>query len=141
MSAFNDYFLGTLKNRYADFNGRARRSEYWYFVLFSLLVNLALYILTFVLGAMNETLAVIGFGLICIYALAVIIPTLAVGVRRLHDTDKTGWLYLLILIPIIGPIILLVFFVTEGTRGTNKYGADPKALPGSEVQDHLIERS
>lgn len=112
---------------YANFNGRARRSEYWYFALANLVLILPFYLLAFV-GALNDMqwLAVLGGIVYVLAALALIVPSLAVAVRRLHDINKSGWFYLIGLIPFIGGIILLVWFFTEGTKGPNDYGDDPK---------------
>ena len=113
------YFKSVLTEKYADFTGRARRAEYWWFVLLNFGVYVGLSILTRVLGSL-------GFAIYLVYALAVIIPSLAVAVRRLHDTGKSGWFLLIGLIPLIGPIILLVFFFTDSDAGTNQYGPSPK---------------
>ena len=99
--------------QYATFSGRARRSEYWYFFLLNMLVSL-------IGGALLPPLA-------GIYALAVIIPTIAVGVRRLHDIGKSGVYYLVGLIPMVGTILLVVWMCQEGQSGDNEYGPDPKA--------------
>ncbi len=99
---------------YANFNGRARRSEYWWFVLFVTIIESALY---FVFIPLPE----VGFALLAILALAIILPSLAVTVRRLHDTDRSGWWFLIQLIP-FGGLVLLVFMVLSGTSGTNRYG-------------------
>lgn len=111
-----NWYLGVLK-KYAVFSGRARRKEYWYFVLFNIIISIAVSIIGSILGT---TL------LDKLYALAILLPGLAVSVRRLHDIDRSGWWLLLIFIPIAGPIILLVFAVTNGTQGANQYGPDPK---------------
>ena len=105
-----NYYLKVLQN-YATFSGRARRSEYWYFVLFNLIISF-------------------GFGFVCglmqvpqlanIYTLAVFLPSIAVGVRRMHDVGKSGWFLLI-------PIYNLILVCTEGVKGENEYGADPKA--------------
>ncbi|WP_051254050.1 DUF805 domain-containing protein [Arenibacter latericius] len=118
-----NWYLKVLK-QFADFNGRARRKEYWMFVLFNMIFAMVAIVLDNVLGiAMKE----IGYGpLYGLYALFIIIPSLAVGVRRLHDIGKSGWMILIGLIPLIGGIWLLVLFVTEGTSGTNEYGPNPK---------------
>ncbi|MDI9366085.1 MAG: DUF805 domain-containing protein [Flavobacterium sp.] len=100
----------TVLSKYAVFSGRARRSEYWFFVLFNFIVSTLLLVLDFTLH--------LNF-LHTIYLLVVIIPSIAVGVRRMHDVGKSGW-YLLI------PIYNLILVFTEGTRGENEYGADPK---------------
>ena len=111
----------TCLNKYADFNGRARRSEFWFFYLFYVIVYVVAMIIGGVLG---DT---IGGILTLLIIVALIIPTLAAGARRLHDTDRSGWWLLISLIPLVGAIVLLVFFVQPGTAGDNQYGADPKA--------------
>lgn len=115
MSGF-EYFVKVLKN-YAVFDGRARRKEYWYYTLFSSLVSI---VLTFVDRAIapDATTGVIG----AIFSLGTIVPSIAVGVRRMHDVGKSGW-YLLI------PIYNLILACTNGETGTNEYGTDPKGDP------------
>ena len=110
--------------RYADFSGRSRRKEYWMFFLFVIIVALVLGIIEGVLGLTG----MIGpYGpLTALFLLGIIIPGIAVQVRRFHDQDKTGWFVLLGLIPIVGGLIVLVFMCLEGTRGPNQYGPDPK---------------
>ncbi len=111
-----DYFLHALKN-YAVFSGRARRREYWMFTLFQLIFSA-------VALAIDYTL---GINLISgIFSLAMLIPGLAVSVRRLHDVNKSGWFLLILFVPLVGAIWLLVLDCTEGTRGPNQYGPDPK---------------
>ena len=108
--------------RYTKFDGRAGRTEYWWFFLATFIIGLAINVLTRISGAF--------FILSFVYFLAVLVPSLAVAVRRLHDTDKSGWFILLALIPIVGFIILVVFLATPGTPGPNKYGitdAGPQA--------------
>lgn len=112
-----NWYLQALKN-YAVFGGRSRRMEYWMFVLFNLIFSI---VLGFVDG-MIGTAGVLGL----IYSLAILIPALAVSVRRLHDTNRSGWWLLIGLIPIVGVIVLIVFFVTDGDPGDNEYGANPK---------------
>ncbi|WP_127167924.1 DUF805 domain-containing protein [Xanthomonas euvesicatoria] len=126
-----EWMLLPLK-RYADFNGRSRRKEYWMFALMQLLV-------LFVFGGLFAVAAVAmgnenGPGalawLICavmvIVFLALIVPGIAVTVRRLHDQDKSGWFYLVSLVPYVGAFVLLVFMCIEGTPGPNQYGENPK---------------
>ncbi len=121
------WYLEALK-KYAVFSGRARRMEYWYFVLFNLIVAIVLALIDTLLGT---TTGVSSFGLLSgIYSLAVIILTLAVTVRRLHDIDRTGWWILINLIPLVGTIVLLVFALMPGTPGSNQYGPDPKQATG-----------
>lgn len=127
-----EWMLLPLK-RYFDFEGRSRRTEYWMYTLMTVLLYL-LCIALIVIGAigregsgeMNPT-AMAGVGLMGLLILGLLIPTIAVQVRRFHDQDKSGWWVLLNLIPSIGGIIVLVFMCLEGTRGPNQYGPDPKA--------------
>lgn len=116
---------------YANFKGRARRSEYWYFTLVTFILILPFYALAFI-GALTENnwLTAIGGMVYFLAALGLFLPSLAAGVRRLHDLGKSGWYYLIGFIPFIGGIILLVWFCTEGTRGENEYGQDPKNPEG-----------
>ena len=112
-----DWYLKVVRDNYANFSGRARRSEYWYYALCNFLIGLVLQVVDYF----------IGFNLLGgIYGLAVLVPGLAVFVRRLHDVNKSGWFILLILLPVIGWIWLLVLLFTEGTVGPNQYGEDPK---------------
>jgi uncharacterized membrane protein YhaH (DUF805 family) len=113
-----EWYLTVLRDNYFNFSGRARRSEYWYYILFNII---AIAILALLVFASEELMFLLG-----LYIIAVIIPTLAVAVRRLHDQNKSGWYFLVRFIPIIGTIWLLILFCTEGTRGPNRYGADPK---------------
>jgi uncharacterized membrane protein YhaH (DUF805 family) len=109
---------------YAKFTGRASRSEYWWFFLLSFAVLIVASVLDRILG-----LSKLGVGpLYGIGALALIVPSIAVGIRRLHDQGKSGWYYLIGLIPLVGGLVLLYWFVTKGTTGTNEFGGDP-ALP------------
>lgn len=118
-------------SKYATFSGRASRSEYWYFVLFNFLLSLCLFVVCALLGAVfgKAEGAVGGFAIAyvlnVIYGLAALLPGLAVCVRRLHDTGRSGWNYFFCLIPVIGAIILLVFFLTDSQPGTNEYGPNP----------------
>jgi uncharacterized membrane protein YhaH (DUF805 family) len=119
-----DWYVKVLKN-YVGFSGRARRKEYWMFFLISTLVSIGLILVDRMTGSYDP---VRGWGLLSgLYALAVLLPGLAVSVRRLHDRDKSGWWLLLALIPLIGAIILLVWCAMDGDRGDNRFGPDPKA--------------
>jgi uncharacterized membrane protein YhaH (DUF805 family) len=118
--------------QYAGFTGRARRSEYWWFALFTFLVSLVASILDSILGTRlgSDDNVWTGTGVISIIAsLALLLPSLAVGVRRLHDTNRTGWWLLIGLIPLVGAIVLLVFFVMDSTPGANRFGPNPKEAP------------
>jgi len=110
--------VSTVLKQYAEFSGRARRSEYWWYYLFFLIV----YGVSFGIGV-----GVKAVWLPIIVILALVLPTLAVGVRRLHDTGRSGWFTLIGIIPIVGPIVLIVFFCQDGNPGDNQYGPSPKA--------------
>ena len=148
------YFIGCFKPNYANFKGRARRSEYWGFSLFLYIINGVVYgILGSLMGAsalgatmgaaaLSDTMdpgagagaaaaagggmAVLWIILMVLYGLAIILPTLAVTVRRLHDIGKSGWFWLLNLIPFIGSIIILVFTIMDSQPGANKWGNSQK---------------
>lgn len=110
-------------SKYVTFDGRARRSEYWYWALFTVLVSIVTSILDAVVGTSYDT----GGGLInTIVGLALLLPGLAVAIRRLHDTGRVGWWVLIGIIPVIGWIVLIVFFVFDSKPGENKYGPSPK---------------
>ena len=110
-----EYFLGAYK-KYADFTGRARRKEFWMFVLFYFIVSI-------VLGIVDS---IIGFQLLgLLFSLGSLIPSLAIGARRLHDTGRSGWWQLLYLIPLIGLIIMIVFLVQD-SHPDNEYCPNPK---------------
>jgi len=118
--------------RYAEFSGRSRRKEYWLFVLLLIPIYIAAMAIDFVIGLNTVVVGLYGpFYLLT--ALALLVPSIAVGVRRLHDIDKSGWWLLITLIPLIGAIVLLVFACTAGTAGPNRFGPDPKQPDLGEV--------
>jgi len=120
-----NYYLSVLK-KYAVFSGRARRKEFWYFRLFNLFFLIIAVILDNVFGT---TIGTLSYGTISIvYALLLLIPTYAVDVRRLHDVDQSGWMLLIMFIPIIGWIWILELLCTEGRPSKNEYGSDPKEV-------------
>jgi len=111
--------------KYADFSGRAPRAEYWWFYL---LIIIGYVLATILDSTLGFTGAVGQYGVIMsVFAVAMLVPSIAAGIRRLHDTDRSGWWLLIGLVPLIGAIVLIVFFVTQGTQGPNKYGDDPYA--------------
>ena len=118
-----NWYLDVLK-KYAVFEGRSRRKEYWMFVLFNIIISIVLSIVDGITGTFS---AMAGLGLLSgIYSLAVLIPSLAVSVRRLHDTSRSGWWLFIALIPLVGAIVLLVFMAQDGKPEQNQYGANPK---------------
>ncbi|MCL4546647.1 MAG: DUF805 domain-containing protein [Deltaproteobacteria bacterium] len=112
-----DYFADVFK-KYAVFNGRSRRAEYWYFALFSTIISILLEIISF--------FVLKNLIIVYLYDLAVLIPGLAVSIRRVHDIGKSGWFILINLIPIVGFIIWIVYMATDSQPGENKYGQNPK---------------
>jgi len=122
-----NWYIKVMK-QYADFSGRARRKEFWMFILFNMIFAVLAMVLDNLLGTTFELLGEsLGYGwLYMFYGLAILLPSLAVGVRRLHDIGKSGWNYLLALIPLVGAIILIVWFCRDSQSGENKWGANPK---------------
>ncbi|WP_375196889.1 DUF805 domain-containing protein [Sphingobium sp.] len=133
--------------RYARFSGRARPREYWMFVLFLFLCFVGLSIVEGVLGLTTADhwfqrgpwwagagYSTRGGPLTGLFSLAILIPYIAVAVRRLHDTDRSGWWLLIVFFPIIGSIVLLVFFIMGGTRGPNRFGPDPVEVGEPELR-------
>jgi uncharacterized membrane protein YhaH (DUF805 family) len=127
-----DWALLPLK-RYADFTGRSRRREYWHFALGVFAIYLVIALFGGILGSLtpsnglNSLLAAPAFLLLLLFGLAILLPAIAVQVRRFHDQDRSGWFVLLNLIPYVGGLVVLAFMCLEGTRGPNRFGPDPKA--------------
>lgn len=120
----NWYFEALRK--YADFSGRARRREYWVFTLISAAITIGLTVADVVIGIYDEHS---GFGLLSgLYTLAVLIPSLAVTVRRIHDTDHSGWWFFIAFVPCFGTIVMLLFLFSDSTPGENRYGPSPKEV-------------
>jgi uncharacterized membrane protein YhaH (DUF805 family) len=114
-----NWYIQALK-KYAVFGGRAGRQEYWYFVLINILVNILLAIAAAFVGAE------IGMGLLGLYTLVTLLPGLAVSVRRLHDTNRSGWWLLVSLVPMVGPIVILIFMLQGSQTDENQYGSVPQ---------------
>lgn len=119
------WYLKVLR-QYADFNGRARRKEFWMYSLFTVLISLVLSVVDGVLGLEIGGSGLYGGWLGAIYGLVTFIPGVAVSVRRVHDTGRSGWWLLIALIPLIGIIVLLVIECLDGTPGDNRFGPSPK---------------
>jgi len=115
-----NYYLEVLK-KYAVFSGRARRAEYWYFALFNAIISIILSIISIAIG---DKLIILWI----VYSLAVLIPSIAVSVRRMHDIGKNGWTILIGLIPFIGAIWLFVLTILDSNPGENKYGPNQKGI-------------
>lgn len=130
-----NWYLTALK-KYAVFSGRAQPAEFWFFYLFSFIITIGLIVIDIILGLYNEDT---GMGFIStIYSLLVIIPGLAVGARRLHDIGKTGWWQLIAIIPIIGTILLIIWWASNG-KEENQYGKNPKNINNDIVNTNYIE--
>lgn len=122
-------------SKYAIFDGRARRSEYWYWYLFNFFVSIFMAVVSVVINLPFETETDYGIGwfglfinlVVIVYSLGIVIPNLAVTVRRLHDTNRSGWWYFISMVPFIGGIILLIYLIEDGTPGDNQYGPNPKS--------------
>lgn len=127
-----EWYLEVLK-KYATFKGRARRTEFWTFTLINCVISFALSFLRFMI---QDGLREFGFINIIasLFALSILIPAIAVTVRRLHDTGKSGWWYFIFLVPIIGWFLLLVFLVTDSEPGENQYGPNPKGVTAAAKQ-------
>jgi uncharacterized membrane protein YhaH (DUF805 family) len=137
-----NYYLSAFRN-YAVFSGRSRRSEYWYFVLFNVIFAIAAMFLDKLLGTNFSIDTISGpvklpYGYFyLVYLLVVLVPSLAVVVRRLHDVGKSGWFFLICLIPIIGSIWLLVLMCADSTSGPNQYGINPKGIGNYDEIDEI----
>lgn len=122
--SFGQAISSVFKN-YANFNGRARRSEFWFFALFDLIIYLAASVINYLIAGSSDTTSIIGI-IYLLYSLATILPSLAVSWRRLHDIGKSGAYILFILIPLVGWIFLLAWFVKDSDMGENRFGPNPK---------------
>ena len=117
-----DWYVTAIR-KYAVFDGRAGRSEYWYFVLVYFGISI-------VLGFIDGMFGAHGMGLLsAVFCVAMVIPSLSIAIRRLHDTDRSAWWLLIGFVPVAGIIILIVFFASVGTQGSNRYGAPPEMRP------------
>jgi uncharacterized membrane protein YhaH (DUF805 family) len=118
-----NWYIGAVK-KYSVFTGRARRKEYWYFTLFNIVIIIPLTLIDMMTGTFSNEA---NMGLFSgVFILAILIPSIAVSIRRLHDTNRTGWWMLISFIPILGPIVLLIFLVQDSQIGENRYGPNPK---------------
>lgn len=114
---------------YADFSGRASRSEYWWAYLSIILIAIVVGLIVGLLSGPSGEPSGLALGILGIFYLAIIIPSISIGVRRLHDSDKSGWFMLLALVPIVS-LVLLYFYIIKGTEGPNRFGPDPLGHPG-----------
>lgn len=119
---FLNIFLDVVKNKYADFNGRARRKEYWGYTLIVVIISIVLNIVFGLLANVASFFAYIPY----LVSLALLVPGIAVAARRLHDIGKSGYFLFISLIPLVGGLYLLYLMVQDSTVGSNEYGEDPK---------------
>ena len=120
-----NWYLEAFK-KYAVFQGRAGRKDYWFFVLFNIIVSMVLGYIDRLTGTF---VADTGFGILsAVYTLAVILPGISVSVRRLHDTGRSGWWFLVTIVPVLGFFVFLYFMILESDPGSNKYGALPRSV-------------
>lgn len=117
---FTKWFIMCVRDKYADFNGRARRKEYWMFVLVVLILSIILSVIELIVGL---TIPILSY----ILSLGLFLPGLGVSIRRLHDVGKSGWWYLIIFVPLLGAIYLIYLMVQDGQPETNQWGPNPKS--------------
>ncbi|NGF55336.1 DUF805 domain-containing protein [Parapedobacter sp. SGR-10] len=127
-----EWFLKVVRDNYANFEGRARRKEYWMYTLYVMLIFIALSIVIGIISWISSTLGGILSFVIWIASLAILVPSLAVTVRRLHDTGKPTWYIVLNFIPIVN-LYILYLLILEGDKGPNEFGPDPKATENQNV--------
>ena len=123
-----DYYFDAF-SKYATFSGRARRSEYWYFQLFNFITNVLLAVISY-FTFQNAIIFIV-----LLYGLVVLLPNIALVVRRLHDIGKSGWYYFVAFIPIVGAIWILVLLATDSEYGPNEYGLNPKGIGNEDEED------
>jgi uncharacterized membrane protein YhaH (DUF805 family) len=122
MQEFFGYFIDAVKNHYADFNGRARRKAYGFFILVNIIINIVLSVIDTIV--FNN---IIGIPLLSLlFGLAILVPSLAISVRRLHDIGKSGWLAILLFIPIVSLVLFIILLAVDSVKGSNQYGENPK---------------
>lgn len=139
-----DYFKMAVTEKYAQFDGRSTRSEFWYFLLASYLIMIVLGLLLglgfYLGGGESSPLIWIFGGLLVLYAFAIVIPSIAITIRRLHDSGKSGWWYLMCLIPYIGSLVYIVLMCLDTQSGANQYGPNPFELDsGDDISGHLVK--
>lgn len=126
MEEFKNNFLNVVQNNYMNFNGRARRKEYWQYIAVVIALNVVAGIIAQILGVIGTVGSILGMVVTGAVGLGLFLPSLGVAVRRLHDTNKSGWFILLGLIPLV-QFYVIYLLVIEGDKGANQYGEDPKA--------------
>jgi len=121
MNGIFSIFTDVIKNKYLKFSGRARRKEYWSFLLAFIIIYIAICIVASIIASISNYIGAIIFGLVGLGVMAIILPSIALGFRRMQDCNKPGWFIFI-------PIYSLILALTEGTHGDNEYGTDPKAI-------------
>ena len=131
--SFQDALRTCIAQKYADFNGRGRRSEYWFFALGYVIAQIIAQVIDGILGTRSSS----GTGLVsAVVSLALLVPWLAASSRRLHDTGRSGWWTLLWLIPLVGQIILIIWWATD-SKPDNQYGPNPKGMTGGQYYQQM----
>ncbi|GAC1304747.1 MAG: DUF805 domain-containing protein [Vulcanimicrobiaceae bacterium] len=137
-----DWYLKVVR-QYAYFGGRAGRSEFWYFTLVNIAVSVALQtvgaLATAALGSVGSAIGYLCSGIALLYSLAVLVPSVAVGVRRLHDTGRSGWWILVSLVPVIGLLVLLYFYILDSAPEANRWGPSPKAMVAADTSPYVVD--
>jgi len=138
-----EYFKMAVTEKYAQFEGRSTRSEYWYFVLaytlLAIVIGLISSLLVYASGGSGIIIWILGIGFI-LAIFALIIPSISLAVRRLHDTGKSGWWYLINFVPYIGGLVFIVLMCLESEPGANQYGPNPFELDsGDDISGHLVK--
>jgi uncharacterized membrane protein YhaH (DUF805 family) len=123
-----EIWKSVVMTKYSQFNGRARRAEYWWFALVNVLIAVGISGVALILAAVSSALSVIAILAYVVFAIGIIIPGIAITVRRLHDTNKSGVWYFIVLVPVVGGITLLVLLLLDGDQGTNDYGPSEKYI-------------
>jgi len=134
-----DLIIQCISKKYVTFSGRARRKEFWLFMLFYYLGSIVLAFVDLSIGTIDPETGIAPLS--TIFSLVIFLPALAVGIRRLHDIDRSGWWFLIGFIPLIGFIVLIVFYVKQGTSGQNRFGEDPLASDTSSTDQAMTETS
>ena len=133
--------------QYADFSGRARRKEFWMFTLFNMIIvtvagGIAALLVIMGISTLKTWMPIIGYILLAVlslYYLAIFIPSLAISVRRLHDIGKSGWWFLIVFVPLVGWIVLIIFFLFDSQPSANKWGTNPKEREGTRPYNQTIQ--
>ena len=134
-------YVKTVLTKYADFSGRADKSEFWYWVLFNIIIAIGINIIFGIFSAITDspTILMVGTILLIIWSLGILVPNLAVAVRRLHDTNRSGAWYFIAFVPLVGVIALIVFWVQDSYPGPNQWGPEPGTEETHNAMNQIID--